>query len=288
VSSFSTADQLRGILSGMASHSYGRRVERPCDICGETYQAIASLVPRGLSRTCSKPCAIRLRALSNTRGEMRPCPVCGADFWVIPWKVTHRQTPTCSEACQAISHSRKLQARSARTEQPCADCGTPFSATPRELARGKATCSRSCSYRQRARTYPAQSNRHRVSAEHRAMMKRATTRAYRDRHRAEVNRKQSEYIKANPEIAYLAQERRRARKMAAPIRDLTQKQWRAIKAAFGNRCAYCGEHFERLTMDHVIPLSKGGSHTASNVVPACRSCNCRKATNIWVPIVLPE
>ena len=71
------------------------------------------------------------------------------------------------------------------------------------------------------------------------------------------NRRQSEYIKARPEIAYVAQERRRARKAAAPHNDLTRKQWRAIKAAFGNRCAYCGQHFERLTMDHIVALSKG-------------------------------
>jgi 5-methylcytosine-specific restriction endonuclease McrA len=31
-----------------------------------------------------------------------------------------------------------------------------------------------------------------------------------------------------------------------------------------------------LTMDHVVPLSKGGPHTKENVVPACRPCNARK------------
>ncbi|MDB4875733.1 MAG: hypothetical protein JWM41_2179 [Gemmatimonadetes bacterium] len=29
-------------------------------------------------------------------------------------------------------------------------------------------------------------------------------------------------------------------------------------------------------MDHVIPISRGGSHTRENVVPACRSCNSKK------------
>jgi hypothetical protein len=75
--------------------------------------------------------------------------------------------------------------------------------------------------------------------------------------------------------AVLASHRRRSLKANAPVRDLTAQQWREIKAAYGHRCAYC--HRRRpLTMDHVIPLSKGGPHTASNVVPACLSCNSGK------------
>lgn len=76
--------------------------------------------------------------------------------------------------------------------------------------------------------------------------------------------------------------------MGAPISDLTRAQWRAIKALYGQRCAYCCLVFDRLTMDHVIPLAKGGSHTASNVVPACRVCNSRKGTRLITPTLLFE
>jgi 5-methylcytosine-specific restriction endonuclease McrA len=60
--------------------------------------------------------------------------------------------------------------------------------------------------------------------------------------------------------------------------DLTLDQWTAIKAAYGYRCAYCRQQ-KPLTQDHVIPVSKGGPHTASNIVPACRSCNSSKGAN---------
>lgn len=57
--------------------------------------------------------------------------------------------------------------------------------------------------------------------------------------------------------------------------DLTFEQWQAILAAHAHCCHYCGAAHP-LTMDHVIAISRGGLHTATNVVPACRSCNSRK------------
>ena len=40
-------------------------------------------------------------------------------------------------------------------------------------------------------------------------------------------------------------------------------------------CQYCGST-RHLTLDHVIPRSKGGLHTWDNVVTACEPCNSRK------------
>lgn len=44
-------------------------------------------------------------------------------------------------------------------------------------------------------------------------------------------------------------------------------------------CQYCGEQYptKQLTLDHVIPASKNGPKTWTNVVTACRDCNQRKA-----------
>ena len=43
------------------------------------------------------------------------------------------------------------------------------------------------------------------------------------------------------------------------------------------QCQYCGVHTRALTLDHVIPRSRGGLHAWSNVVSACDACNHRKA-----------
>lgn len=45
------------------------------------------------------------------------------------------------------------------------------------------------------------------------------------------------------------------------------------------RCYYCKKCFSeknKPTLDHVIPLAKGGQHVISNIVLACLSCNCQK------------
>lgn len=99
----------------------------------------------------------------------------------------------------------------------------------------------------------------------------------------------------NPDKVRERDARRRARKAAAPINNFTAKQWRALCKAAGYRCAYCHKKFpfKQLTQDHIIPLSKGGSHTLANIVPACLSCNSRKKDrDVLTPVqpflLLPE
>ncbi len=41
-------------------------------------------------------------------------------------------------------------------------------------------------------------------------------------------------------------------------------------------CQYCGTHSGDLTIDHIIPRSRGGAHSWENLVSACRTCNHRK------------
>jgi len=41
-------------------------------------------------------------------------------------------------------------------------------------------------------------------------------------------------------------------------------------------CQYCGKHSRDLTLDHVIPRSRGGQSTWENLVACCRACNGRK------------
>ena len=52
---------------------------------------------------------------------------------------------------------------------------------------------------------------------------------------------------------------------------------REIFARDRDACQYCGRESKNLTLDHVTPRFRGGSHSWENVVTACISCNHRKA-----------
>lgn len=51
-------------------------------------------------------------------------------------------------------------------------------------------------------------------------------------------------------------------------------------------CQYCGSH-KHLTLDHVIPVSRGGLHTWDNVVTACAPCNQRKSNRTPLEAGMP-
>ena len=80
----------------------------------------------------------------------------------------------------------------------------------------------------------------------------------------------------NPRRARAA--RRRKRRVAAVVNDLTDDQWAAIKAAW-NGCAYCGKAGSALQRDCVMAISRGGRYTVDNVVPACAACNASKCND---------
>ena len=115
--------------------------------------------------------------------------------------------------------------------------------------------------------------------------RRQSRRDYGRKHRDE-ERAYAQHRYAIAPHLYIAQaQRRRALKRGATINDFTAAQWREVQAAYDHRCVYCGKRFKgKLTQDHITPLSKGGNHTASNIVPACTSCNSRKCAG---PVPLP-
>lgn len=70
--------------------------------------------------------------------------------------------------------------------------------------------------------------------------------------------------------AHIKRERRKAR-------ELRQSQWWKRRCAKGV-CHWCEQPVKpaELTMDHVVPVARGGKSTKGNVVPCCKTCNTKK------------
>lgn len=88
------------------------------------------------------------------------------------------------------------------------------------------------------------------------------------------------WIENNRERKYWLNNLRRAM-LAKAEGSYTYGEWLECKKLHGKKCARCGkpEGEVVLTVDHIIPLSKGGSNYISNIQPLCRSCNSKKNAN---------
>ncbi len=127
--------------------------------------------------------------------------------------------------------------------------------------------------------------------------KAAYNKAYQEKHRVEIaayrkcyraansdrmrtNKKR--WQRANPDkvkaMNYRANLRRRARIAHVPFERVDRE---VIFQADAYHCVYCGST-EKLTIDHIVPLAKGGAHIEENLVIACRSCNGSKGTKTLV------
>jgi 5-methylcytosine-specific restriction endonuclease McrA len=94
-----------------------------------------------------------------------------------------------------------------------------------------------------------------------------------------VSKKVRQYQLANVEKirqwAVVNMSKRRARLVAGGT--FTRGEWLALCQRYQNLCLCCGQR-SRLSVDHVIPISRGGSNTIDNIQPLCGPCNSRKFT----------
>lgn len=81
------------------------------------------------------------------------------------------------------------------------------------------------------------------------------------------------------EISFTGVDDDTVRREKAKARDLRKSRWWQSKISVG-RCYYCARETPpaKLTMDHVVPLNRGGLSSKNNLVACCKECNTRKKT----------
>lgn len=118
-----------------------------------------------------------------------------------------------------------------------------------------------------------------------AKRQRAKKRAY---YQTEAGKKQRKESSKRNVKTKLACNRRRELRKKKVFGFHTNDQWEELKKQHNNKCYYCGvsethldqiwggTNFTKLTKDHRIPISKGGTDKIDNILPACISCNAKK------------
>ncbi len=72
-------------------------------------------------------------------------------------------------------------------------------------------------------------------------------------------------------------------------KELRQSQWWRQELGKGI-CYHCGGKFpkEQLTMDHLVPIARGGKSTKNNCVVCCKECNTKKGHKLGVEMTIDE
>jgi hypothetical protein len=111
-------------------------------------------------------------------------------------------------------------------------------------------------------------------------LERERSREYGRTHVKEIVARNKEWAKNNPERYRAIMVNRYAREKNAEGSH-TEQDLNEIYERLGGKCAYCGvpifwDVFRDVNVDHIRPLSKGGTNWPDNITLACKSCNCSK------------
>ena len=231
------------------SKTYSGRYLHICTICGKQRYTTTPGNPSELCRVCYSNRQLSL---------IVRCSTCHEEKLLSAFHKARSQPPGYKYQCKACCKTRRQERNRAN---PGCEARAAKAWRERDPERARAIDK---SYKKRHRATLLARGRH-YSMTVRAL-------------HPEINRARSrEYYVKHPEQWLEYGSRRRARKKGAPRNDLTAAQWHEIQVAYDHRCVYCGKRVKgHLTQDHLTPLSKGGSHTVSNIVPACGRCNRKK------------
>jgi 5-methylcytosine-specific restriction endonuclease McrA len=190
------------------------------------------------------------------------CVVCGKPREYLASTLRQRRAPAkyCSQACNGAARAKPTT----HTMTACRNCGKNFKKRTDHI-RENNFCSRVCA----SEGLKVDGAKWRDPEQIRQYM-----RAWCKKNREYVNAKSREWGRKNKDKKLA---NCRARRAKGPM--IGADEWAGLLAKFGSKCLRCGAT-ERLEMDHVVPVAKGGTHSLDNLQVLCRTCNASKGARV--------
>lgn len=243
---------------------------KQCETCNEEFEdRHRAKVRRFCSSACKSRAASRRRRGADVKDGPKAshCLTCSE-----PLAGRQVNARYCDEICWRRWREReKRGVLTQDTNDPCALCGGPM---PRTGARRRRFCSSRCcdlffTRRATARRRPI-------------LLRRCLVCAVDIPPSANLRQKYCgpecrDRRTRSPEVVFQYVHARRAKLAGSTPRPLPKRLLARMRTA---ACLYCGGPGG--TVDHVVPLSRGGQHAEGNLVPACRSCNSSKMDKLLV------
>lgn len=100
----------------------------------------------------------------------------------------------------------------------------------------------------------------------------ARSREWARNNREKMNAYYRKYAVEKPHIIRKKRLKRRIRTSDNGVFEVTKRD---IRSLLNRECVFCGSRSE-ITLDHVLPIARGGRHSVGNLMPLCLSCNASK------------
>lgn len=211
------------------------------------------ILARGLCDRCYRR-SIRSESRDAFAPTVKVCQVCYSEF--VAGKHGKRY---CSEMCRSVGYARKLQARrdsrvEAKAGRVCGKCATPV---PLGVRADSSYCSIKC---QQSAWYEENES-----------------------HLRESSRR---WARENQDLRNVYEHRRRQRRLG---REPGAIDSRAMRSSLANECGICGDWIDpsveypdpmSKSLDHIVPLARGGAHCIENVQAAHLRCNLKKGASV--------
>ena len=175
-----------------------------------------------------------------------------------------------------------------RIQKECLGCGTKLE-VPKHLIERKKFCSRQCKGKASHSSFKDGHKGYWLDKKHSKESNEKRSEALKDKQKTEEHARKIGIGHSKEKCTFwkggitdkkrktFLEARRRAKKKES-LGGHSQEEWENLKKEYGYKCLWCGRNETeiKLTQDHILPLSKGGTDNIDNIQPLCSVCNSRK------------